>query len=116
MNIIGEVKDKNVIIVDDIIDTAGTITLAAKALRDAGAKKIYVCITHPILSHPALDRINDSPIEKVVCTNSIKLPDYKKGEKILQLSIAKILGQGILNIIDGKPVSNLFVYDPKTRY
>ena len=116
MNIIGEVKDKNVIIVDDIIDTAGTITLAAKALRDAGAKKIFVCITHPILSHPAIDRINDSPIEKVICTNSIKLTDDKKGEKILQLSIAKILGKGILNIIDGKPISDLFVYDPKTRY
>ena len=116
MNIIGEVKDKNAIIVDDIIDTAGTITQAAKALRNAGAKKIYVCITHPILSHPAIERINDSPIEKVICTNSIKLSDDKKGEKILQLSIAKILGKGILNIIDGKPVSDLFVYDPNTRY
>ena len=93
MNIIGEVKDKNAIIVDDIIDTAGTITQAAKALRNAGAKKIYVCITHPILSHPAIERINDSPIEKVICTNSIKLADDKKSEKILQLSIAKILGK-----------------------
>ena len=116
MNIIGEVKDKNVIIVDDIIDTAGTITQAAKALRAAGAKKIFVCITHPILSHPAIQRIEDSPIEKVICTNSIQLTDDKKSDKIVQLSIANILGKGILNIIDGKPVSDLFVYDPNTRY
>ena len=117
MNIIGEVKDKNVIIVDDIIDTAGTITLAAKALKNAGAKDIYVCISHPILSDPAMQRINDSPILKVICTNSIKLSEEKaKEEKIMQLSIAKILGKGILNIIDGKPISDLFLYDPNSRY
>lgn len=115
MNIIGEVKGKNVILVDDIIDTAGTITIAAKALREAGAKDIYVACSHPILSHPAIERITESPIKELVTTNSIKLSDDKKTDKVVQLSIAKIFGQGILNIIDGKSVSYLFAYDPNNR-
>ena len=116
MNIIGDVKDKNVIIVDDIVDTAGTIIAAARALKEQGAKDIYVACTHPLLSGGASERILNSDIKKLICTNSVKLDDSKKNEKIVQLSIAKILGKGILNIIDGKPVSNLFVYDPDTRY
>ena len=115
MNIIGEVKGKNVILVDDIIDTAGTITIAAKALREAGAKDIYVACSHPILSHPAIERITESPIKELVTTNSIKLSEDKKTDKVVQLSIAKIFGQGILNIIDGKSVSYLFAYDPNNR-
>lgn len=116
MNIIGEVKDKNVILVDDIIDTAGTITVAAKALKNAGAKDIYVACSHPILSHLAIERITDSPIKELVVTNSIRLTDDKKIDKVVQLSIAKIMGQGILNIIDGKSVSYLFEYDPTNRF
>ncbi len=116
MNVIGDVKDKNAIIVDDIVDTAGTITVAAKALKDQGAKSIYLACTHPILSGPAVDRIKDAPIEELICTNTIKLPEEKKCEKIVQLSIAKILALGILNIIDGKPISDLFKYDPTIRY
>lgn len=115
MNIIGEVKDKNVILVDDIIDTAGTITVAAGALKKAGAKDIYVACSHPILSDPATQRIMDSPIKELVVTNSIKLQECKLTEKVVQLSIAKIMGQGILNIIDGKSVSYLFDYDPANR-
>lgn len=115
MNIIGDVKDKNVIVVDDIIDTAGTITVAAKALKDAGAKDIYVACSHPILSNPAVERIENSPIKKVVSTNSIQIDKSKQSDKIIQLSIAKIMGQGILNIIDGKSVSYLFTYDPNNR-
>ena len=116
MNIIGDVKDKNAIIVDDIVDTAGTITVAAKALKDEGAKSIYLACTHPILSGPAVERIKSAPIEELICTNTIKLPEEKKCEKIVQLSIAKILALGILNIIDGKPISDLFKYDPTIRY
>ncbi len=115
MNIIGDVEGKNVIIVDDIVDTAGTITVAAKALKRAGAKKIYVCCSHPLLSDPAISRIQDSPIEELVTTNSICLPNEKKIPQVVQLSIAKILGQGVLNIIDGKAISSLFIYDPKNR-
>ena len=116
MNVIGDVNDKNAIIVDDIVDTAGTITVAAKALKDQGAKSIYLACTHPILSGPAVDRIKDAPIEELICTNTIKLPEEKKCEKIVQLSIAKILALGILNIIDGKPISDLFKYDTTIRY
>lgn len=116
MNIIGDVKDKNAIIVDDIVDTAGTITVAAKALKDEGARSIYLACTHPILSGPAVERIKSAPIEELICTNTIKLPEEKKCEKIVQLSIAKILALGILNIIDGKPISDLFKYDPTIRY
>lgn len=115
MNIIGDVEGKNVIIVDDIVDTAGTITVAAKALKEAGARRIFVCCSHPILSDPAIDRIKDSPIEELVTTNSICLPEEKKIPQVVQLSIAKIIGQGVLNIIDGKAISTLFKYDPKNR-
>jgi ribose-phosphate pyrophosphokinase len=115
MNIIGDVQGKDVIIVDDIVDTAGTITIAAKAMKDAGAKRIFVCCSHPILSNPAVERIQNSPIEELVTTNSIQLTEEKRIPQIKQLSIAKIIGQGVLNIIDGKAISNLFTYDPKNR-
>lgn len=116
MSIIGDVKGKNTIIVDDIIDTAGSVTEAAIALNHAGAKDIYVVATHPILSDPAIERLQNSKIKEVIVTNSIKLPEYKKISKITQLSIAKIIGQGILNIIDDKAVSDLFKYNPKNNF
>lgn len=116
MNIIGDVKGKNAIIVDDIVDTAGTITVAAKALKDAGANNIYLACTHPILSGPAVERLQNAPIKEFICTNTIKLSEDKKCDKLVQLSIAKILALGILNIIDGKPISDLFKYDPTVRY
>ena len=112
MNIIGEVEGKNCIIVDDIIDTAGTVIAASTALKKAGAKQIYVVCTHGVLSGDACDRIYNSDIDKLIITNSIKLDDSKKNDKITQLSIAKILAQGIMNIIDGASISSLFTYDP----
>ena len=112
MNIIGEVEGKNCIIVDDIIDTAGTVIAASTALKKAGAKQIYVVCTHGVLSGDACDRIYKSDIDKLIITNSIKLDDSKKNDKIIQLSIAKILAQGIMNIIDGASISSLFTYDP----
>ncbi len=108
MNIIGEVKDKNCVIVDDMVDTAGSIAAASIALKEAGAKKIYVCCTHPLLSGDATKRIDESPIEELICTNTIELPESKKSPKITQLSIASLLGQGIINIIDDQGVSSLF--------
>lgn len=108
MNIIGEVDGKNAIIVDDIVDTAGTVSIAAEALKKAGAKDIYLVATHPILSGEAVKRINNSPITKFITTNSIRLPEEKYSDKFVQLSIAKIIGQGILNIIDDKPISVLW--------
>lgn len=108
MNIIGSVKGKNCVIIDDMIDTAGSITAAAKALKEAGAKDIYACCTHPLLSGPAVERITESPILEIICTDTIELPDEKRFPKLVQLSVAKLLAQGIINIIDDQGVSSLF--------
>jgi ribose-phosphate pyrophosphokinase len=108
MNIIGDVDGKNCILVDDIVDTAGTVSIAAEALKKAGAKDIYLAATHPILSGEAVKRIENSPITSFVTTNSIRLPEEKQSEKIIQISIAKIIAQGIMNIIDDKPISVLW--------
>jgi ribose-phosphate pyrophosphokinase len=116
MNIIGDVEGKTAIIVDDIVDTAGTVSAAAVALKNAGAKDIYLAATHPILSGTASERLNNSPIVEVITTNSIKLREEQKSPKITQLSIAKILGQGVLNIIDDKSLSELFVYNNAKQY
>ena len=112
MNIIGDVKDKNCIIIDDIVDTAGTIIAAASALKANGAKDVYVACSHPVLSKDAVDRIQDSVMTECVATNSISLPLEKRRQKITQLSIAPILGQGIFNILDGRSISSLFTYRP----
>ncbi|MDD4388079.1 MAG: ribose-phosphate pyrophosphokinase [Bacilli bacterium] len=116
MNIIGDVEGKNAVIVDDIVDTAGTISIAADALKRAGAKDVYVVCTHPILSGNAVEKINNSRISEVIVTNSIKLPEYKKSRKIVQLSIAKMLAQGVLNIIDDKSISELFLYNSNMKF
>lgn len=112
MNIIGDVNGKNVIIVDDIIDTAGTICVASYALKEAGAKGIYVVATHGIFSGEAFSKVDASEITEIITTNSVMLPEDKKSPKITQLSVAKILGQGILNIIDDKSISDIFKYKP----
>jgi len=91
-----------------MIDTGGSITAASIAMKEAGAKDIYACCTHPLLSGNAAQKIMDSPIVELVCTNTIALPDEKKFPKLIQLSIAKLLGQGIINIIDDQGVSSLF--------
>ncbi len=108
MNIIGNVKNKNCVIFDDMIDTAGSIVAAANALKEAGAKDIYACCTHPLLSGPAVERIMNSPLIEMVCTNTVLLPEEKKFPKLVQLSISHLLGQGIINIIDDQGVSTLF--------
>jgi len=108
MNIIGSVKGKNCVIFDDMIDTAGSIVAATNALKEAGAKDIYACCTHPLLSGPAVERIMNSPLIEMVCTNTILLPEEKKFPKLVQLSISHLLGQGIINIIDDQGVSTLF--------
>jgi len=108
MNIIGKVRGKNCIIIDDMVDTAGSIQAASVALKEAGAKKIYVCCTHPLLSRNAVERINNSPIEELICTNTIEFAEDIKSPKIIQLSVAHLLGQGIINIIDDQGVSSLF--------
>ncbi|WP_099224469.1 ribose-phosphate diphosphokinase [Listeria costaricensis] len=108
MNIVGNVEGKVCILIDDIIDTAGTITLAAKALKEAGATKVYACCSHPVLSGPAMQRIDESPIEKLVVTNSIELPEDKWIDKMEQLSVASLLGEAIVRVHKNESVSSLF--------
>jgi len=110
MGLVGNVRGKTAIIIDDMIDTAGSITQAAQALVDAGATKVYAACTHPLLSGPAIERIKDSVIEEVICMNTIKLPVYKQIDKIVQLNVGKILAQGVINIIQDRPLSRLFEY------
>ncbi|EIA20998.1 ribose-phosphate pyrophosphokinase [Listeria fleischmannii 1991] len=108
MNIVGNVDGKVCILIDDIIDTAGTITLAANALRENGATRVFACCTHPVLSGPAMERIQDSPIEKLVVTNSIDLPKDKWIDKMEQLSVAALLGEAIVRVHENESVSSLF--------
>lgn len=108
MNIIGDIKGRTAILVDDIIDTAGTMQLAAEALIEAGAKEVYACATHPVLSGPAIERIENSPIKELVVTNSIQLPKEKQIDKITQLSVAKLIGEAITRIHENQSISILF--------
>ena len=110
MNIIGDVSGKVAIIVDDMVDTAGTLTQGAKAVRDNGAKKIYAISTHPVLSGPAISRIEQSVMEELVVTNTIPLT--KEGaacNKIKVLSVASLLAEAIKRVYVGDSVSSLFV-------
>lgn len=108
MNLIGCVKGKTCIMVDDMVDTAGSLTEGARALKKFGAKEIYACCTHPILTDPALSRLEKSDITELVVTNTIPLPPTKKHPKIKVLSIAPILAETILRIYNDWSVSQLF--------
>jgi ribose-phosphate pyrophosphokinase len=108
MNIIGHVEGKICVLIDDIIDTAGTITLAANALKQAGAKSVYASCTHPVLSGPALERIEASAIERLVVTDSINLPEERKIDKIDEISVGNLMAEAIKRIHENKPVSPLF--------
>ncbi|WP_269085713.1 ribose-phosphate diphosphokinase [Neobacillus mesonae] len=108
MHIIGNIHGKNAIIVDDLIDTAGTITSGANALMEEGAKAVYACCTHPVFSGPAIERIMSSSIKELVVTNTIKLSDEKLHNKITALSVAPLLAEAIERIHNEKAVSPLF--------
>ncbi len=108
MNIIGEVKDKNVLLVDDIIDTAGTFVNAVRALKERGAKKVYGAVTHPVLSGAAYERIENSEIEKLYVTDTIPLRGDYTGNKIKVKSSANILAEAILRSNRDQSVSSLF--------
>ncbi len=110
MHLIGDVRDKVAIILDDMIDTAGTLTQAANALKDHGARFIYACATHGVLSGPAIDRINESSIEEVVITDTIPLAEkITRTTKIKVLSVAELLAEAIRRIHEDESVSSLFV-------
>ncbi len=107
-NIIGNVEGKVAIMIDDIIDTAGTLCAGAQALIDAGATKVYAAATHPVFSNQAIDRIENSVISEVVVTDTIKLQDGCQSDKIKQVSIGPLLGQSILHVIKDEPISQIF--------
>ena len=110
MHLIGDVKGKAAIILDDMIDTAGTLTQAAKALKEHGASSIYACATHGVLSGPAIDRINDSDIEGVLITDTIPLGEkVERTDKIKVMSVAELLAEAIRRIHEDESVSSLFV-------
>lgn len=109
MNIIGDIKGKTAILVDDMIDTAGTITNGAQALIDRGAKKVYACCTHGVLSGPAIERIKNSCIDKLIMLDTIQLTDDKKIDKIKTISVAPIFGEAIDKVYEETSISTLFM-------
>lgn len=108
MNVIGDIKGKTCILVDDIVDTAGSLCGGAKALKEMGAAKVYAACTHAVLTDPAVDRIKNSVISELIITNTIPLPDEKHIDKIKVLSVAPLLGEAIMRIFHDVSVSRLF--------
>ncbi|MBQ9419192.1 MAG: ribose-phosphate pyrophosphokinase [Synergistaceae bacterium] len=108
MDIVGNVKDRVAVLVDDMIDTAGTICHAAHGLVERGCEKVFACATHAILSGPAMERINKSDIEKLVFTDTVPISEEKKSDKILQLSIAPLFAEAILRVHEEQPISDMF--------
>ena len=108
MNIIGDVAGKKCIIIDDMIDTAGTITLAAAALLDKGADSVYACCTHAVLSGPAVERLDESDIKEVIVTDSIQQPEGRHLDKLQTISVGNLVGEAIKRIHENRSVSPLF--------
>ena len=106
MNIIGEPEGKDIILVDDLIDTGGTFANAAAALKAAGARRVYGACTHPVLSGKAIERINESPLEYLLVTDTIPLK--RESKKIKVKSVAKVFAEAVRRTHDGKSISSLF--------
>jgi len=110
MAVIGDVKDKIAVILDDMVDTAGTLTEAAGAISRAGAKEVHAYCSHAVLSGPAVDRINESSLKSVVATDTIPLGDKASAcDKIKVLSISELVGEAIIRSFNGDSVTSLFV-------
>ena len=108
MNIIGTVKDRSCVLVDDIVDTAGSLCEGAKALDKAGAMDVYAAVCHPVLTDPATERVKNSCLKQLIVTNSLPIEDYKKQTKLKVLSVAPLLGEAIMRIFHDASVSSLF--------
>ncbi len=106
--IIGDINGKNVIMIDDIIDTAGTITQGAAALKELGARDIYVSCTHPVMSGPAIKRLKESVIKEIITTNTIKLTPDRRLKNMRILSVAPLLGEAIIRVYEDLSISKLF--------
>ena len=107
-NVIGDVKDRTAIIIDDMVDSAGTITEAAKILKKQGAKAVYVFATHAVLSGPAIERLENAPIEEVILTNTMPIADEKKIDKIKVISVAELLAETIKRNNEGLPMGKVY--------
>ena len=108
MDIIGEVEGKTAILVDDIIDTAGTICNAAAGLKERGCRRVFACATHAVLSGPAMERIEKSVIEKLIFSDTIPMPETKRSSRVQQLSIAPLFAEAIMRVHSERSVSSLF--------
>nr|WP_230087696.1 ribose-phosphate pyrophosphokinase [Alicyclobacillus mali (ex Roth et al. 2021)] len=108
MNIIGDIEGKTAILIDDMIDTAGTITAGAAELLKRGARGVYACCIHPVLSGQGVERLRDSAVEEVVVTNTIALPEHKRIDKIKVLSVAELIAEAIIRVHTQRSVSQLF--------
>ena len=108
MDIIGEVEGKTAILVDDIIDTAGTICNAAAGLKERGCRRVFACATHAVLSGPAMERIEKSVIEKLIFSDTIPMPEAKRSSRVQQLSIAPLFAEAIMRVHSERSVSSLF--------
>jgi ribose-phosphate pyrophosphokinase len=108
MNVIGDVKGKIAILVDDMIDTAGTITEAGKVLRQVGAKQVYACATHAVFSPPAIERLSQGVFEEVIVTNTIPIPSDSRFPQLRVLSVAEVLGETIWRVHEDTSVSSMF--------
>jgi len=108
MHLIGDVKGKNVLIMDDMVDTAGTLAAAAKHAMDKGASSVMAACTHGVLSGPAVERIMTSPIEKILVSDSIRIPEDKNFEKLEKVSVAPVFGEAIRRIHNEESISVLF--------
>lgn len=110
MTVIGNVKNKNVVLIDDLIDTAGTITMAANRIMEQGAKSVRVVVTHPLLTGPAYDRLNNSAISEVIVTDSIPLDKNKKSDKIKVVSIADLFADVIKKVHDYQSIATNYIF------
>ncbi len=108
MNIIGDIKGKNCIVLDDMIDTAGTISNAAAAIKSLGAKEVFACATHPVLSGPAVERLDKSVISEIVLLNTIPIPEEKRIEKMTFLSVAPLFAEAMTRVFTNGSISKLF--------
>ncbi len=108
MNIIGDIEGRNCILVDDMIDTAGTIVNAARALMDMGARSVMACATHPVLSGPAIERLDDSPIKELVLLNTVPIPLEKRIPSMKILSVAPLFAEAMLRVFTNDSISKLF--------
>lgn len=108
MGIIGNIKGRHALIIDDEIDTAGSLTQAVRVVHEEGARDIYCCATHGVFSGPAIDRLSKAPIKEIVVTDSIPLPEHKRLSNVKVLSVAELLAGAISRIHDGRSVTELF--------